>query len=119
MGGKMYRVRRRGNSGLHTVFVNAHGLDEACPVTRIMGPGTPIGYDAKKRACIEAATRARTVRQAIQARNDKITWTFELAHVGTKQRLDGKKTLEMTEQEAAKRNNSLKDLGFYWRRAPY
>ena len=119
MGGKLYRVKRRGNGGLHTVFVNARGLEEACPVTRIIGPGTPRSYDDKKRACAEAAIRARTIRQAGQAWNDKVTWPFELAHVATKEKVKGKKTLEMTEKEAAQRNNTLKDLGFYWRRAPY
>ncbi len=118
------KFSRRGLGGLHTVHApDDYKLMEACPVF-LPGHSNSCGkgsVDSKKtfERLAQVARASRTMRQAQQAQNDKVTWTFELASIATKAAVQPFKRKEMDEKSAATKNRSIKDLGFYWRRAPY
>ncbi len=118
MGGRA-RFARRGNGGLHPDHgVDASKLNESCPVQRLYGKGTPKTYDDKVKKMIEVGRKNRALRQAQQSDSNACmeTWIYELLPLSGGKPI---KRSEMTERDAALKNKSIKELGLYWRRAPY
>jgi hypothetical protein len=118
-------MKRRGLGGLHTTtVVDVTELENVLPakIARLYtGSYYKVNHNKNVQRLVHVGKAEKTARIAKQASGLAAitTFSFELADIQTRQRIDKKKPLEMTEEEAAARNRSLKDLGFYWRRAPY
>jgi hypothetical protein len=106
---------------------DASALLDACPVylpgSKSKGSCAKSSFDPYKNSqhLIRVMVASRQQRQFKQAEADapKVTWQFELADIATKNPVRPPKRSEMDEGAAAAKNKSIKELGLYWRRAPY